>query len=53
VVLRENMMIVVQPNVVTTDHRAGVQTGECLVVTPNGPRRLHAAARGVRRVATR
>lgn len=53
VVLEENMMIVVQPNVVTTDHRAGVQTGECLVVTPAGPRRLHGVPRGVRRVATR
>ena len=50
VVLRENMMLVVQPNVVTPDHRAGVQTGECLVVTSNGPRRLHGAPRGVRRI---
>jgi Xaa-Pro aminopeptidase len=49
-VLEENMLLVVQPNVVTTDHRAGVQTGECLVVTKNGPRRLHVAARGVLRV---
>jgi len=50
VVLRENMMIVVQPNVVTLDLRAGVQTGECLVVTPTGPRRLHHAPPGVHRV---
>jgi Xaa-Pro dipeptidase len=49
-VLEENMMLVVQPNVVTTDHQAGVQTGECLVVTQNGPRRLHASTRGVLRV---
>jgi Xaa-Pro aminopeptidase len=49
-VLEENMMLVVQPNVVTTDHRAGVQTGECLVVTKNGPRRLHGAQRGLLRV---
>ncbi len=49
-VLEENMMLVVQPNVVTTDHRAGVQTGECLVVTRDGPRRLHRAARGLVRV---
>ena len=49
-ILEENMMLVVQPNVVTGDHRAGVQTGECLVVTPQGPRRLHHAPRGVLRV---
>jgi len=49
-VLRENMMLVVQPNVVTPDHRRGVQTGECLVVTAQGPRRLHTAPRGVHRV---
>jgi Xaa-Pro dipeptidase len=50
VILRENMMLVVQPNVVTTDHRAGVQTGECLVVGPEGPQRLHSAPRGVLRL---
>jgi len=50
VVLESGMMLVVQPNVVTTDHRAGVQTGECLVVTPSGPRRLHRAPRGLHRV---
>jgi Xaa-Pro aminopeptidase len=50
VVLEENMMLVVQPNVVTTDHRAGVQTGECLVVGAEGPRRLHSAPRGVLRL---
>lgn len=44
--LQSNMMLVVQPNVVTMDHRAGVQTGECLVVTPAGPRRLHHSPRG-------
>lgn len=49
-VLEENMMLVVQPNVVTNDHRAGVQTGECLVVAKNGPRRLHVAQRGLLRV---
>jgi Xaa-Pro aminopeptidase len=49
-VLSENMMLVVQPNVVTRDHRAGVQTGECLVVGVNGPRRLHDAPRGAVRL---
>ena len=46
-VLAQNMMLVVQPNVVTTDHRAGVQTGECLVVTKEGARALHRAPRGL------
>lgn len=50
-VLEEGMMLVVQPNVVTTDHRAGVQTGECLVVTADGPARLHTSVQGARCVA--
>lgn len=49
-VLREGMMLVVQPNVVTTDHRAGVQTGECLLITPNGAERLHVSVQGALRV---
>jgi len=49
-VLDEGMMLVVQPNVVTTDHRAGVQTGECLVVTSEGPVRLHTSVQGALRV---
>jgi Xaa-Pro aminopeptidase len=49
-VLEEGMMLVVQPNVVTTDHRAGVQTGECLVVTSDGPARLHTSFQGALRV---
>jgi Xaa-Pro aminopeptidase len=47
--LVEGMMLVVQPNVVTTDYRAGVQTGECLVVTSDGPRRLHVSEQGALR----
>lgn len=49
-VLEAGMMLVVQPNVVTTDHKAGVQTGECLVVTDNGPVRLHTSPQGALRV---
>ena len=49
-VLEEGMMLVVQPNVVTLDHRAGVQTGECLLVTRDGPERLHVSPRGALRV---
>jgi hypothetical protein len=45
------MMLVVQPNVVTTDHRAGVQTGECLLVTADGPLRLHTCDQGAIRVS--
>lgn len=35
------MTIVVQPNVVTKDESAGVQTGELLLVTDDGAERLH------------
>jgi Xaa-Pro aminopeptidase len=44
--LRAGMMLVVQPNVVTRDGKAGVQTGECVLVTETGFERLHAAERG-------
>ena len=44
------MTVVVQPNVVTTDGRAGVQFGELLHVTEQGAERLHAAPRGMVRV---
>lgn len=40
------MMVVIQPNVVTLDGKAGVQTGECVLVTETGIARLHAAPRG-------
>jgi Xaa-Pro aminopeptidase len=35
------MTVVLQPNVVTPDERAGVQTGELLLVTDTGTERLH------------
>ena len=38
---RENMAIVIQPNVITRDERAGVQFGEMLRVTREGVERLH------------
>jgi Xaa-Pro aminopeptidase len=44
------MTVVVQPNVVTRDERAGVQTGELLLVGESGPERLHAAERGLVRL---
>jgi Xaa-Pro dipeptidase len=42
------MTVVVQPNVVTTDETAGVQTGELMLVTEDGAERLHAVERGMR-----
>ena len=48
--LEENMTVVVQPNVVTRDHKAGVQVGELVRVTRTGFERLHAAPRGFSRV---
>jgi Xaa-Pro dipeptidase len=44
--LEENMTVVVQPNVVTRDHKAGVQVGELVRVTKTGFERLHGAPRG-------
>jgi len=44
--LEENMTVVVQPNVVTADHKAGVQVGELVRVTPQGFERLHSVPRG-------
>lgn len=40
------MTVVVQPNVTTLDHRAGVQTGELVVVTADGAVSLHDVPRG-------
>ena len=39
--------VVVQPNVVTRDGHAGVQTGELLLVTEHGPQRLHGYPQGL------
>jgi hypothetical protein len=41
------MTVVVQPNVVTPDESAGVQTGELLLVTGDGAQRLHSYERGL------
>lgn len=45
-VLAAGMTIVVQPNVMTADGRAGVQTGELVLVTHDGFERLHETPRG-------
>jgi Xaa-Pro aminopeptidase len=44
--LEENMCLVVQPNVITTDRKAGVQTGEMIRVTKTGFEKLHDTPRG-------
>ena len=44
--LQEGMVLVVQPNVVTLDEKAGVQTGELGVVTKAGFESLHRAPSG-------
>jgi Xaa-Pro dipeptidase len=44
------MTVVIQPNVVTRDHKAGVQTGEMVLITDTGIERLHAFPRGFARV---
>jgi Xaa-Pro dipeptidase len=44
--LEVGMMVVIQPNVVTRDLKAGVQTGELVVVSETGAQSLHTARRG-------
>jgi Xaa-Pro aminopeptidase len=48
--LEEGMTIVIQPNVVTPDESAGVQTGELVAVRPGGAERLHDYERGLLRI---
>lgn len=48
-VFREGMLVVVQPNVVTPDRRAGVQVGELVRIARSGVQRLHRAPRGLLR----
>jgi Xaa-Pro aminopeptidase len=51
--LEENMTVVVQPNVVTADHKAGVQVGELVRITRDGFETLHNCPRGFFRTADR
>jgi Xaa-Pro aminopeptidase len=44
------MALVVQPNVITIDEKAGVQTGHLVVVTEDGHRPLHHVPRGLIRI---
>ena len=43
---RAGMVVVIQPNVVTPDGRAGVQTGEMVLITETGIEPMHAVPRG-------
>ena len=43
---RAGMTVVIQPNVVTRDGMAGVQTGEMVLITESGIERMHAMPRG-------
>jgi Xaa-Pro dipeptidase len=43
-------LVVIQPNVVTRDGRAGVQTGELVLITQIGIERLHTLPRGFVRI---
>jgi Xaa-Pro dipeptidase len=40
-VFRENMVLVIQPNVITEDERMGIQVGEMMRVKPGGIESLH------------
>ncbi len=43
---RAGQTVVIQPNVVTPDRKAGVQTGEMVLITETGIERFHAIPRG-------
>jgi len=43
---RAGQTVVIQPNVVTRDHTAGVQTGEMVLITETGLERMHSLPRG-------
>lgn len=48
--LAAGMTVVLQPNVVTPDHRLGVQTGELVLVTEAGAESLHRFPAGLLRI---
>ncbi len=45
-----NMTIVVQPNVITRDEQAVVQTGEMVRISETGFERMHATRQGLLRI---
>ena len=48
--LEEGMCLVVQPNVITTDNKAGIQTGEMVRITKTGFESMHAYPQGLHRI---
>ena len=48
--MEAGMTVVLQPNVITRDERAGVQTGELVLVTGSGWESLHRYPRGLARI---
>jgi Xaa-Pro aminopeptidase len=46
-ILEKGMALVIQPNVTTVDHSAGVQTGEMVVVTESGFEDIHQLPEGL------
>jgi Xaa-Pro aminopeptidase len=50
ITLQQGMMLVIQPNVITKDQKAGIQTGELVVITGNGAESLHTIPRGLLQV---
>jgi Xaa-Pro dipeptidase len=47
---RAGMVVVIQPNVVTRDGKAGVQTGEMVLITETGIEPMHKVPRGFIRI---
>jgi Xaa-Pro aminopeptidase len=47
---KANQTVVIQPNVVTRDHKAGVQTGQMVVITKDGIESMQHFPRGFARV---
>jgi len=46
-IFEKDMVIVVQPNVVTPDHRMGVQVGDMMRVTASGVESFHSVPREI------
>jgi Xaa-Pro aminopeptidase len=46
-IIEPGMAIVLQPNITTIDHLAGVQTGEMVIVTNDGFEDIHHIASGL------
>jgi Xaa-Pro dipeptidase len=48
--LEAGMCLVVQPNVIATDEKAGVQTGEMMLITETGAERMHSFPPGLHNI---